>query len=1507
MGGRDGTPTGMSTAAAVVAVCLLTLAALSGGAAADPFVELDPDEDLEGDGNATDPYEIGNASELQAMRGNLTASYVLVSDINATGTEDWDGGAGFEPIGSGEAEEEPFEGSFDGDGHEIEGLTINRTSTEYVGLFGAANDAELGNVSIVDAEVTGDTAVGALVGSSEGGLIADATADGNVTGESSVGGLIGAAGSEVSVTGSTASGVVDGEMRVGGLIGSTESGTVELSTATAEVTGGGDVGGLVGMVANGTVNESSADGSATGESTGNGPTAIGGLVGNSTDGTTVENSDASGSVVAETTDAEAVGGLVGVLGDSESAIENSSATGTVTTDGNAAGGLVGVVVDAEVIGSNATGVVEGAERAGGLIGAIDGGSVERSTAAADVTGESEVGGLVGSVAGGNVGESYATGTVTGETTAIAGLVGNSTDGTEIEDVYASGAINVSATDADGLGGLVGVNHAGDEEAGSDPSELRESYARVQFDIADDHTGSIGGVVGDNNGTVEATYWDADVTGNVADGVGETHNVTVNTTARNSADFAGLTAMVELGELDFESTWVPGDEAPALAWDSSYGDAADAFDDLVAGDGSADDPYQIGTVYELQEIRRQPSANHTLTGDIDASATEGWEGEIARFEPIDSFQGSFNGSGYTIDGLNIGESDAEQVGLFSSVGQSGEISNLELTNVNLSGVLRVGGVIGLNEGNVSNVHVDIEVTGGDPSTEVGEGSRPILVGALIGENLGNIADASASGTINAEDGWDIGGLVGMSEGSIIDSNTSVTVTAPNGDAVGGLVGFTRGTAGEDNIANNVATGDVIAPDGENVGGLVGVGGEGVEVIDSSATAAVVGEDRVGGLVGNTQSDVFGSFATGEITGNNTIGGLVGQTSGPIGDSYAQGAVTGNETAGGLVGETTNGNISSAYATGTVADGEGNGGLAGSVGAESKITGAYWDIEASGTDVAVGDAGEREGVTGLTTDEMQGSGSLSLEFAFNPTWIASDEYPLLVREVDDYALTVDEIDLEVEETAEATVTLTLTDGSTVTATEPAEYTVDDPDLTSVDEDGVLTANEGGEVELRAAASGFEDRVTVSIAEPEDEPEESDDSGSSGSPGSSGSSDDSSGDDGSDDPPADPTENTTENETIEDPEPTPSPDLEPVPDEDDNSTDDADEIEEVSSAPATTSGRSNSIARTAAGGGAAAFGGWVAVVLFSRTELFAASAPASIASAVSAVPGAANYVLAEPEQAALIVSGVAVRIDETDTPPDADDGGTGTEDEVAGEDDDRLETAVLAGGRVVVDATIENKGDVSGAREVTLTLDDAVDMTTVDLDAHSAKVVTLAYETTVADVGKTLGLTLDCETDATDIEVAVVDGVTDGLRDEQTGDERRDESMTQDTIDGMTAGEQTANTTESNGDEEPEAELDEGTRTGPLDRVWMSKGKILAYVAGIIIIYIGVTNFADNRFAGGLGIFLGVMALPIVRAQLPTSTRVLISRYGKVLVVILAAVFSGALFDTTAVVEAVRGLLP
>lgn len=114
-----------------------------------------------------------------------------------------------------------------------------------------------------------------------------------------------------------------------------------------------------------------------------------------------------------------------------------------------------------------------------------------------------------------------------------------------------------------------------------------------------------------------------------------------------------------------------------------------------------------------------------------------------------------------------------------------------------------------------------------------------------------------------------------------------------------------------------------------------------------------------------------------------------------------------------------------------------------------------------------------------------------------------------------------------------------------------------------------------------------------------------------------------------------------------------------------------------------------------------------------------------------------------------------------------------------------------------------------------------------------------------------------------------------------------------------------TQTDAEPDPE-ENNDNKKTGIVGRVWSKRGSALAYIAGGIVLYIAVTNLQNNTIAGILGILLGVVTLPVVRSRLPLSTRVLITRYGKVLVVIFVAIFSGAIVDPDSLFMSIEGLL-
>jgi hypothetical protein len=156
-----------------------------------------------GDGSDGDPYQINNVDQLQCIEQDLTADYELVGDIAAHGTEYWNGGDGFEPIGEqfdgqgGDA----FKGDLNGNDHKIEGMTIDRYDEPFVGIFaitakfdgssGLGEGVTIENIRLVDIDVRGMTVVGGLVGGA-GGEFSQISVDGRVESQyQQVGGLIG--------------------------------------------------------------------------------------------------------------------------------------------------------------------------------------------------------------------------------------------------------------------------------------------------------------------------------------------------------------------------------------------------------------------------------------------------------------------------------------------------------------------------------------------------------------------------------------------------------------------------------------------------------------------------------------------------------------------------------------------------------------------------------------------------------------------------------------------------------------------------------------------------------------------------------------------------------------------------------------------------------------------------------------------------------------------------------------------------------------------------------------------------------------------------------------------------------------------------------------------------------------------------------------------------------------------------------------------------------------------
>ncbi|TBV01674.1 MBG domain-containing protein [Phytopseudomonas dryadis] len=410
---------------------------------------------------------IGNAHQLQLMALDLTATYTLAADIDASATDGSNASgmwstAGFDPIGDAS---NAFTGSLDGQGHVVFELSINRASESYVGLIGhAGSGSSIRDIGLTDAEVNGGDYVGVLVGSNSGS-IGNAWSSGSVSsGGSNIGGLAGSNQASGSIDEASSAAEVSGANVTGGLVGQNH-GSITGSHASGSVTATTDnIGGLVGW-SGGSIADTYASGSVQGANN------VGGLVGGNSG--SIDDAHASGSVSSSGSGSGTNNDLGGLVGYNDGGtISNAYATGSVTSsDVNSyLGGLVGynnygTITNAYATGSGTGSGTSTANYLGGLVGYNNYGTITNAYATGSVTGTgttNHLGGLVGFNDGGTISNAYATGSVTGTGTTglnvLGGLVGYNYNGT-ITNAYATGSVNGSST-YNTLGGLVGFNDGG---------------------------------------------------------------------------------------------------------------------------------------------------------------------------------------------------------------------------------------------------------------------------------------------------------------------------------------------------------------------------------------------------------------------------------------------------------------------------------------------------------------------------------------------------------------------------------------------------------------------------------------------------------------------------------------------------------------------------------------------------------------------------------------------------------------------------------------------------------------------------------------------------------------------------------------------------------------------------------------------------------------------------------------------------------------------------------------
>jgi len=300
-------------------------------------------------------------------------------------------------------------------------------------------------------------------------------------------------------------------------------------------------------------------------------------------------------------------------------------------------------------------------------------------------------------------------------------------------------------------------------------------------------------------------------------------------------------------------------------------------------------YVVNDVTDFKELLafgQDDTLRFRLTNDLDLA------GEPNFYIPY--LAGEFDGNGHKISNLSFNFSFVSKVGLFGQLASDGTAHDMAAENINITARSHVGGLVGWNEGGVSDSYSTGRVTGDE------------YVGGLVGVNDGAVSNSCSTGSVTGEDF--IGGLVGSNGDYGAVSNSYSTDNVTGEEAVGGLVGLNRrGT-----VSNSYSSGSVAG--GYVVGGLVGANAG--DVSDCYSTGSVTGQDFIGALVGTNGkgSTVSNSYSTGSVTcaGHDCleVGGLVGVNCNPAGEncgtvsnSFWDMETSGQSTSDGGTGKTT----------------------------------------------------------------------------------------------------------------------------------------------------------------------------------------------------------------------------------------------------------------------------------------------------------------------------------------------------------------------------------------------------------------------------------------------------------------------------------------------------------------------------------------------------------------------------------------------------------------------------
>ena len=825
---------------------------------------------------------IKTAQQLQSIKDDLSGKYILMSDIDLSG---------FNWTAIGDATNK-FSGELNGNGYVVKNLQINKTSSDYQGLFGYIDrNSVIQNIGLENVNVKAKNYAGALVGYNFYGTISNSYTTGTVTAQTSyAGGIAG--------------------YNLGTIIESASSANVQAASYSGGITGANY----------GTISNSYITGSINGTNT------VGGIAGANFN--SIVDSFSSGII-------KGTGSVGGIAGENWSSISDSLSISSVTGSNNT-GGMVGINYDT-ISNSYAVGKVSGTSTYGGFAG-NNSGTITNSGYNKDITGTSAA---IGTGTNSGVEDKTIDAISSLYNSGSVGMIDNQilirNGDNSLDSIFVNSDMTVrelfDALESYGISGTIsdGIITFSSSNGGYLVGEV---VSALGIDLISSNTVAV---------TTTSTMKVSCTTITTA-----TLSTTLDYLGVQSESVAELSGL-KAGADGFIKSVDRLTEAEAKA--QGYTIIKTAAD-LKSISNDLDGKYILMNDVELSGVDWTAISN--FAGELNGNGYS--INNLTITKTSSNKQGLFASTAAGAEIKNLGlenvniKGDSYTGALIGSVNASATISNVYVTG-NIDGYYYVGGLIGYASSiTIENTYSSADVNARYNSNSYAGGiiGRALYatisnsyttgdvtaIGSVVGGIAGEIyysklSNSYALGNVSGKSS--VGGLLGSAYATTNISNTYASGEV-NGSAnyVGGLIGSLSGNS---NLSNSYASGDVRGSG--YVGGLVGSASSVVNISNSHSTGSVNAiANNTGGFVGHAYNSVTitNSYATGDVTGASYTGGFAGSIldSATISDSYAIGNVSGAQYTGGFVGSANNTvNITNTYAAGDVSGGQYTGGFIGTL--------------------------------------------------------------------------------------------------------------------------------------------------------------------------------------------------------------------------------------------------------------------------------------------------------------------------------------------------------------------------------------------------------------------------------------------------------------------------------------------------------------------------------------------------------------------------------------------------